>query len=150
MAPEQTLKVQKIEDGTVIDHISGGKAWEVVKLLDLDHYGGTVTVLSNVHSKTLGKKDVIKIEKKQLSKVEVNKIALVSPKASVNLIKSFTVKEKYFVELPKEVEGILRCTNPVCVTNFEPVKGKFAVETKEPLSLRCEYCERVQSGVQFK
>jgi len=150
MAAEQTLKVQKIENGTVIDHIAGGKGWEVVKLLGLEDYPGTVTLLSNVHSKSLGKKDIIKIENKQLSKKEVNKVALVSSQASVNLIKDFSVKEKFNVELPGEIVGILKCTNPVCVTHFEPCESRFAVEARNPLVLRCTYCERIQTKLEFK
>lgn len=146
---EKLLKVQKIEDGTVIDHIAAGKGWEVVKLLGLDEYPETVTLLSNVHSKSQGKKDVIKIEHKQLDKKEVDEIALVSPHASVNLIKKFEVQKKYNVKLPKEVEGILKCTNPACVTHAEPVETRFAVEKEEPLKLRCAYCERTQSGLEF-
>lgn len=144
-----TLKVQKIENGTVIDHISAGKAWEVVRLLHLDESPDTVTLLSRVHSKTLGKKDVVKVEHRQLGKSEVNKIALVSPSASVNLIKNYDVKEKYKVKLPKEVKGILKCTNPVCVTHSEPVESNFLVEDESPLKLRCAYCERVQSKLEF-
>jgi aspartate carbamoyltransferase regulatory subunit len=147
---DKTLKVQKIENGTVIDHIAAGKGWEVVKLLGLEEYGGTVTLLSNAYSKTKGKKDVIKVENKQLDKKEVNKVALVSPEAAVNLIKNFEVKEKFNVSLPQEVTGILICTNPVCVTHFEPCETRFAVESKDPLTLRCAYCERVQSKVEFK
>jgi aspartate carbamoyltransferase regulatory subunit len=146
---EKTLKVQKIEDGTVIDHIDAGKGWEVVKLLGLEESSETVMVLSNVHSKSRGKKDVIKIENMELDKDDVNKIALVSSHASVNLIKDFEVKKKYNVELPKEVVGILKCTNPVCVSLVEPVKSRFAVEKEEPLKLRCAYCERIQSGLKF-
>ena len=146
---EKMLKVQKIEDGTVIDHIVGGKGWEVVRLLGLDTYPGTVTLLSNVSSKSLGKKDIIKVEKKQLDKQEVSKVALVSPKASVNLIKDFDVKKKYKVELPEEIVGILKCSNPVCVTHFEPVQSHFTVEAKDPLTLRCVYCERIQTKLEF-
>ncbi len=147
---EKTLKVQKIEDGTVIDHIDGGKGWEVIKLLGLETYPDTVTLLSNVHSKSKGKKDIIKIEKKELDVEDVNKIALASPKASVNLIKGFEVKKKYDVKLPGEVRGILKCTNPVCITHPEPVKTRFIVEKAEPLTLRCAYCERIQSGLVFE
>jgi aspartate carbamoyltransferase regulatory subunit len=147
---ETTLKVQKIEGGTVIDHIDGGKAWEVVRLLGLDDYPETVTVLSNVHSKSKGKKDVIKIEHKELNKNEVNRIALVSAHASVNIVKDFEVKEKYNVELSKEIVNILSCTNPVCVTHSEPVKSRFTVENEEPLELKCSYCERMQRGIKFK
>lgn len=147
---EKTLKVQKIEEGTVIDHITAGKGWEVVRLLGLDNYPETVTLLSNVYSKSRGKKDIIKIEKKQLDRQEVSKVALVSPNASVNLIKGFDVKKKFNVELPAEVVGILKCINPVCVTHVEPVQSRFTVESKDPLTLRCVYCERIQSGLQFK
>lgn len=147
---EKTLKVQKIEDGTVIDHIAGGKGWEVIKLLGLESYPETVTLLSNVSSKSLGKKDIIKVEKKQLDKQEVSKVALVSPNASVNLIKGFEVKKKYKVELPQEIIGILKCNNPVCVTHFEPVQSSFTVEAKNPLTLRCVYCERIQNKLEFK
>jgi aspartate carbamoyltransferase regulatory subunit len=147
---EKTLKVNKIDAGTVIDHIDGGKAWEVVRLLGLDEYPETVTVLSNVHSKTKGKKDVIKVEHKELTKDEVNRIALVSSHASVNIIKDFEVKDKYNVELSKEIVDILSCTNPVCVTHVEPIESRFIVESKEPLELKCAYCERMQRGVKFK
>ena len=147
---DKTLKVQKIENGTVIDHISAGKGWEVVKLLELEEYNGTVTLLSNAYSKTKGKKDVIKVENKQLDKKEVNKVALEAPEASVNLITNFEVKEKINVSLPTEVAGILKCTTPVCVTYSEPCETCFAVESKDPLALRCAYCERLQSKVEFK
>jgi aspartate carbamoyltransferase regulatory subunit len=147
---EKTLKVQKIEDGTVIDHVEAGKGWDVITLLGLENFSETVMLLANVHSKTKGKKDVIKIEHKQVDKEDVNKIALVSPKASVNIIKGFEIKEKFNVKLPKEVVGILRCTNPVCVTLVEPVKSRFVVEEEDPLRLRCAYCERIQSGLVFK
>ncbi len=146
---KKTLKVQKIEEGTVIDHITAGKGWEVVRLLGFEEFPETVMVLSNVHSRSMGKKDVIKVEHKQLDKNEVNKIALVSPKASVNLIREFEVKKKYRVELEKEIIGILRCTNPACVTHVEPVKTRFTVEKQDPLTLRCTYCERIQRGLDF-
>ncbi len=147
---EKTLKVQKIEDGTVIDHINAGRGLEVVRILGLDQYTGTMALLSNVHSKELGKKDVIKVEHKELDKEDVNKIALVSPRATVNLVKDFEVKKKYKVELPKEVIGILSCTNPACITHTEPVQTRFIVEREDPLQLRCVYCERLQNKLEFK
>lgn len=147
---EKTLKVQKIEEGTVIDHIAAGKSWEVIRLLGLDDFPETITLLSNVSSKNMGKKDVIKVENKELMKEDVNKIALVSPRASVNLIKGFEVIDKHNVSLPREIVNILKCTNPVCVTLVEPIKSRFAVEEQEPLRLRCTYCERVQNGLVFK
>ena len=147
---ETTLKVQKIKDGTVIDHIAGGHAWDVVKILGLEEYPETVMVLSNIHSKKLGKKDIIKVENKELGKDEVNRVSLLSPSASVNIIKDFEVKEKYNVKVTDEVIGILKCTNPACVTQEEPITTKFIVENKDPLTLRCVYCERIQSALVFE
>jgi len=150
MAEEKTLKVQKIKEGTVIDHIDGGKAWDVIRLLGLEDYPDTVTVLANSPSKKMGKKDVVKVENKQLVKAELDKVALIAPHASVNFIKDFEVKEKYNVKVPKEVVGLLKCTNPACVTHDEPVTTRYSVESEDPLKLRCAYCERVQSGIEFE
>ncbi len=147
---DKTLKVQKIEEGTVIDHIEGGKAWEVIKLLGLDDYPATVTVLSRVNSKSKGKKDIIKIEGSELDKDDLDRVALVSPHASVNVIAGCGIKKKYNVEIPDSVKGILKCTNPNCVTHSEAVLGQFKVESKDPLRLRCIYCERAQNGLEFK
>ncbi|MBN2518365.1 MAG: aspartate carbamoyltransferase regulatory subunit [Candidatus Altiarchaeota archaeon] len=146
---EKTLKVQKIRGGTVIDHIASGHAWDVVKILGLETYPETVMVLSNITSKRLGKKDIIKVENKELKKNEVNMVSLLSPSASVNIIKNFEIKEKYNVDVPKEVIGLLKCTNPVCITHEEPVKSKFFVESEEPLTLRCAYCERILNKINF-
>jgi len=147
---ETTLKVQKIKDGTVIDHIAGGQAWDVVKILGLEEYPDTVMVLSNIHSKKLGKKDIIKVENKALGKDGVNRVSLLSPSASVNIIKNFEVKEKFNVKVTDDVIGLLKCTNPACVTHEEPITTKFVVESRDPLTLRCVYCERLQSSLVFE
>lgn len=145
----KTLKVQKIESGTVIDHIEAGSAWKVVKILGLEEYPGTVLVLSNIESKSFKKKDIIKVEKKELGKNEVDKISLVSPKATVNIIENYEIKKKYVVNIPDTVEGILKCTNPNCITNNESIRTRFSVESKNPLKIRCYFCERIQRGLEF-
>ena len=119
MTTEQTLKVQKIEDGTVIDHISAGKGWEVVKLLGLETYPETVTLLSNVYSKTFGKKDIVKIEGKIVDEDAANILALISPGATVNIIKGSKVEKKFVVELPDVLKNVGKCPNPNCMTNSE-------------------------------
>ena len=146
---DKTLKVEKIENGTVIDHITSGKAWEVVKILGLEEYPDTILLISNAPSKSQNKKDILKIENKELKKDEVAALALLAPSASVNIIKKYEVHKKFRVEVPKVVEGLLKCTNPVCVTHSEPVKTRFSVESKDPLKLRCEYCERLQNDIDF-
>jgi aspartate carbamoyltransferase regulatory subunit len=139
------LKVKKIKDGTVIDHIKAGKGKKVLDILGVENgFSQTTALLMNVPSKRIGKKDMVKIENKALEKEEVDKIALIAPHATWNVIKDFKVSKKSRIELPDSLEGILKCPNPKCVTNMnEPVKSKFKVEKKEPVKLRCVYCERV-------
>jgi len=139
---ETTLRVSKIRDGTVIDHITGGHALEVLKILGItDHVDGVVTVGMNVPSKTLGLKDMVKIEGRELKSEEVDKIALLAPHASINIIRDYEVIDKQLVRLPKIIKETVKCANPACISNSkEPVKSTFYVENEEPLRLRCHYC----------
>ena len=112
------LRVTKIADGSVIDHIAPGKAWRVLRVLGINGRSDlTVSFLTNVNSKRYRKKDVVKIEKRELTEEDLNKIALVAPEASINTIKDFEIIEKRTVELPQVVEGIVKCSNPGCITN---------------------------------
>ena len=142
---KEELKVKKIKDGTVIDHIKAGKGKKVLDILGVGNgFSQTTALLMNVPSKRIGKKDIVKIENKTLKKDEVDKIALIAPHATWNVVKDFKVINKSKIELPDTLEGILICPNPKCVTNMnEPVKSKFKVEEKEPVKLRCVYCERL-------
>lgn len=140
--PKKMLYVAKIKDGTVIDHITAGQAMNVAKILNItDRYNGVVTIAMNVASKKLGKKDMVKIEGRELNPEEVDKIALVAPHACINIIRNYEVIEKKEVKLPSIVKGIIKCANPACVSNSnEPVQPKFYVESEEPLSVKCHYC----------
>jgi aspartate carbamoyltransferase regulatory subunit len=139
---DKELRVSKIKDGTVIDHVSGGYALDVVKILGITgHEKRVVTIAVNVPSKRFKVKDIVKIEGRALNSQEVNRIALVAPHATINIIHDYTVVEKLEVELPKVIEGIVKCVNPVCISNSdEPVTAKFYVESEEPLLLKCHYC----------
>jgi aspartate carbamoyltransferase regulatory subunit len=139
---ETTLRVSKIKDGTVIDHITAGHALNVLKILGItDHVSGVVTVGMNVPSKTLGLKDMVKIEGRELKSEEVDKIALLAPHASINIIRNYKVVDKQRVRLPNIIHEAVKCANPACISNSkEPVKSTFYVESKEPLRLRCHYC----------
>ena len=141
----EELRVRKIKNGTVIDHIKAGKGKKVLDILGIeDGFPHVTALLMNVPSKRVGKKDIVKIENKALEKEEVDKIALIAPHATWNVIKDFKVTKKSRIELPDKLEGVLKCPNPKCVTNMnEPVKTKFKVEEKEPVKLRCVYCERL-------
>jgi aspartate carbamoyltransferase regulatory subunit len=139
---ETTLRVSKIKDGTVIDHITAGHALNVLKILGItDHVSGVVTVGMNVPSKTLGLKDMVKIEGRELKSEEVDKIALLAPHASINIIRNYKVVDKQRVRLPPIIREAVKCANPACISNSkEPVKSTFYVDNKEPLRLRCHYC----------
>jgi aspartate carbamoyltransferase regulatory subunit len=138
----QELRASKIKDGTVIDHISGGYALEVIRILGITGREKRVmTIAINVPSKRLKVKDIVKIEGRALNSGEVNRIALVAPNATINIIRNFAVVEKLVVKLPRVIEDIIKCTNPICVSNSnEPVHAKFYVEGEDPLLLRCHYC----------
>ncbi len=139
---ERELRVSKIKDGTVIDHIRAGYALDVVNILGITGKEKRVmTIAINVPSKRFGVKDLVKIEGKALSPQEVNRIALVAPHASINFIKNYEVTSKFEVKLPQIIEGIVKCANPCCVSNSsEPITSKFHVQHDEPLVLKCYYC----------
>lgn len=139
---EMELKVSKIKDGTVIDHIRGGYALDVVKILGITGKEKRVmTITINVPSKRFGVKDIVKIEGKALNSQEVNRIALAAPHASINIVRNYAVVEKLEVKLPSVIEGIIECVNPCCISNSdEPINSKFYLKTKEPLLLKCHYC----------
>jgi len=139
---ENELRVSKIKDGTVIDHISGGYALDVVKILGITgREKRVITIAINVPSKQFKFKDIVKIEGRAPNPKEVNLIALVAPHASINTIRDYKVVEKLEVKLPKVVEGVVKCVNPGCISNSnEPALAKFYVECEEPLLLKCHYC----------
>jgi aspartate carbamoyltransferase regulatory subunit len=139
---EKMLRVSKIKDGTVIDHITAGLALGVVKILGITgEEKGPITVAINVPSKRLKTKDIVKIEGRELKPQEVAKIALLAPHASINIIREYKVVKKLEIRLPKTIEDIVKCANPACISNSnEPVKAKFYVDCEEPLLLKCHYC----------
>jgi aspartate carbamoyltransferase regulatory subunit len=139
-AENKGLLVRRIQNGTVIDHIAAGEALNVVKILGIT--GSTEEALSiatNVPSGQMGKKDIVKLNDRELLKEEVDRIALISPHATINIIRNYKVCEKKGVEIPTLVEGIVRCPNPGCITNTnEPIRSRFSVTQK---GLRCSYCD---------
>jgi aspartate carbamoyltransferase regulatory subunit len=139
---EIDLRVSKIKDGTVIDHIRGGYALDVIKILGITGKEKRVmTITINVPSKRFKVKDIVKIEDRALNSQEVNRIALVAPHASINIIHNYKVEKKLEVVLPKVIEGIIKCVNPCCISNSgEPVISRFYVKNEEPLLLKCHYC----------
>lgn len=144
----QELKVQPIRNGTVIDHISAGRAIAVLRILGMPRPGwtSTITAAMNVPS-SRGRKDILKIEDREVDPAEVNKISLIAPNATINIVREYEVIRKDVVELPEKVSGIVKCPNQNCVTNHEPIKTQFLVAARDPLRLRCGYCDRELTDV---
>lgn len=143
------FKVTPIRNGTVIDHIAVGTAMKVLRIIGVkEDVGSTVSILMHVPSAKAGWKDIVKIEDRELDPHELDRIALVSPNATINIIRDYNVAEKFVVEVPEVVRGIVRCGNPGCITNQnEPVETEFTVVEKKPLVLRCHYCDRLLANV---
>lgn len=139
---ETELRVSKIEDGTVIDHISGGQAINVLAILGIDGDSGEeVSVGMNVPSDRLGRKDIVKVEGRELSQNEVDVLSLIAPAASINIVRDFEVVEKHRVTRPESVDGVLSCPNANCIsTENEPIESRFDVLDE---GVRCTYCETI-------
>lgn len=140
---EREYKVFKIENGTVIDHIPHWKALDVIELLDLRQTMGLVTLGIGLSSAKLGKKDLLKIEQRQLTSQEMHQLALVAPQATINLIENGKRVKKHNVVLPDRIDRLVRCSNIGCITRHEAVPTRFHTLHREPLRLRCHYCNWV-------
>ena len=141
------LKVSAIRNGTVIDHIPTESVFHVFKILNLDKTKNQVYFGTNLDSKKHGKKGIIKISDKYFEDEEINKIALVAPKATLIEIKDYDVVRKEKVQLPEFVDKIVKCFNPKCVTNNEDVPTSFKVteDHKGNMKLFCKYCEKTMA-----
>ncbi len=137
------LQVSAIKNGTVIDHIPAERLFTVLNILKLNHIETLVTFGTNLESKRLGKKGIIKVENIYFKEKDINKIALIAPQAKLNVIKDYEVVEKWEVKIPDEINGIVKCVNPMCITNHEKITTKFAVVSKDSLALKCHYCEKI-------
>ncbi|HAK47057.1 MAG TPA: aspartate carbamoyltransferase regulatory subunit [Spirochaeta sp.] len=139
------LKVDAIKDGTVIDHIPGGRAVQVLKILN-GSAQDTVSIGMNLLSGKYGRKDIVKIENHELSADEVNRIAIIAPTASITIIRDYEAAEKRKVEIPGELINIAHCPNPNCITNHETISTRFDRHknpTDDRTEFMCHYCEKI-------
>ncbi len=137
------IRIVKIHNGTVIDHIRAGHALEVLQILGITgKEGSVVTLAMNISSSRIGSKDIVKIEDRFLEDSEVARIALVAPEATINKIRDSQVIDKRRVELPDQLTNIVICPNPRCITNKErePILPKYQVVSRKPIKLKCLYC----------
>ena len=138
------LVVSALENGTVLDHIPAKNVYKALDILNLKGIENQITIGINLVSKVHGEKGIIKIADKFFEDEELNKLALIAPNATVNIIRDFKVVEKKKLEMPKEVIAIARCRNPKCVTNHQPIKTRFAtVEKNNEIKLLCHFCEKI-------
>lgn len=137
------LAVSALRDGTVIDGIPPEALFEVASILNLERISAPVTIGNNLPSSKMGRKGIIKIADTTLPEQTLNRIALAAPGARVNIIRDYKVAEKFAVRLPAEIIGLIKCENPKCITNNEPMKTKFRVLTESPVSIECCYCGRI-------
>ncbi|MFC1688682.1 aspartate carbamoyltransferase regulatory subunit [Pseudomonadota bacterium] len=139
---EKYMKVQRIEHGTVIDHILPGKAFDVLRVLGISN-DRSMSILINSHSRKGGTKDILKIEDVELSDEEASRLALVSPHATINIIVQGEVVKKFNAEAPELVRGVLSCSNPNCISNQnEPIQSEFRLSKDADHGYVCSYCER--------
>jgi aspartate carbamoyltransferase regulatory subunit len=144
MSDSSQLLVRRIKDGTVIDHIESAKALLVLRALNITgKEGNVITVALNVPSSKHRKKDIIKVENRFLETDETNKLALIAPHATINIIKDYKLVEKRKIQLPDSIVGIFRCPNLKCITNSdEDINPIINIMDKEKIILKCRYCAR--------
>lgn len=133
--------VAAIKNGTVIDHIPAAKTYLVANILELESIGTPLTIGNNYASKKVGKKGIIKVTDKYFTNEEISRLSVVAPKIVLNIIKDYEVVEKKTVETPNELKGIVRCNNPNCITNNEPMNTIFTIADKDNRILKCHYCD---------
>ncbi|HCJ46169.1 MAG TPA: aspartate carbamoyltransferase regulatory subunit [Prevotella sp.] len=141
---KKELQVAAIENGTVIDHIPSEKTYEVARLLHLTDIDAPTLIGYNLPSKRLGRKGIIKITNKYFTDEEISRLSVIAPNVVLNIIKDYEVVEKKMVVTPNELHGIIKCNNPKCITNNEPMDTFFTVIDKEKGIVKCHYCDKEQ------
>lgn len=146
------LAVAALQNGTVIDHIPAQLVFKVVRLLGIEKLDSSVTIGYNLDSKKLGKKGILKVADVFFPDDTLNRLALVAPNVNVNIINDYKVVKKFKVALSDDIAGIVKCTNPKCITNNEPMKTRFHVIDRDNVTIKCHYCERsvVRDEIELK
>jgi len=143
-ANKEQMMVAALENGSVIDHIPTDKLFTIVQLLELDKFDNEVVIANNLGSQVMGRKGLIKISKKFFTEEEISKLAVVCPKIKLTVIKNYNVVEKREINLPETLVNIVKCANPVCITNNEPMRTYFNIHNATRTA-KCRYCGKEQS-----
>ena len=147
---KEELQVVALKNGTVIDHIPTDKLFTIVSLLGLKNSDLNITIGNNLSSKKLGKKGLIKVADRFFTDEDISRLSVVAPNVTLNIIRDYEVVEKKEVVMPDVVKGIVKCGNPNCITNNEPMTTIFHVLCKENGVLKCHYCEKEQNKESIK
>lgn len=151
MDEKKQFLVSAIENGTVIDHITVGYALKIVRILNLAAYDHIVTIGLNLPSRDMGTKDLVKVEGRELTQEEVNSIAILAPHATINIVQHYDVVKKFRVQIPRQIQRVIICPNPKCITNSEVMDTLFSVHVKgENIVVQCNYCERMFAREEIK
>ena len=145
---KEHMMVAAIENGSVIDHIPTDKLFTVAQLLDLEKCSTEVVIANNLKSQVMNRKGLIKISGKFFTEDEINKLAVVCPNIRVVVSRDYKVAEKIEVTLPETLTDIVKCANPVCITNNEPMRTVFY--RKDDQTLKCRYCGKEQKIADIK
>lgn len=151
MTQEKKLLVSAIKNGTVIDHIDAGHALKIIRILNLADHQKVVTVGLNLPSRAMKFKDIIKVEGRELTPEEANRVAILAPTASLNIIRNYEVVKKFNLKLPEKIDHLLVCPNLKCITNHEPMDSSFKIfPVGHEVKVKCVYCEKTfnQSEIQ--
>ena len=136
------MNIDTIKDGYVIDHITPGNAIKIYRLLNLEDLECQVALITNVKSKKMKVKDLIKVGK--LIDINIDKIAYIDPKATINIVKNSKIIEKQILELPETLINVCKCNNPRCITSTERnLDQVFNLTDKLEKTYRCQYCESI-------
>jgi aspartate carbamoyltransferase regulatory subunit len=144
------LVVSALENGTVLDHIPAENVYKALDILNLKGVESQITIGINLASRIYGKKGIIKVADKFFSDEEISRLSVVAPNVVLSVIRDYDVVEKKEVITPDELHGIVRCSNPKCITNNEPMSTFFHVVDKQAGTLKCHYCEKEQNKSKVK
>ncbi|MCQ2610894.1 MAG: aspartate carbamoyltransferase regulatory subunit [Treponema sp.] len=134
------LNVDTIKNGLVIDHICAGLGPKIFSWLGLDKAKFTAALVMNVPSKTLGRKDIIKVD--NIINIDYSVLGFIDPNITVNVIKDEQRVKKIKMELPNTVENVIKCKNPRCITATEHyVKQVFRLVDYNKALYCCEFCD---------
>ena len=139
------MNIDSIKNGIVLDHIQAGRSMEIYRFLNLEALDCPVAIIKNALSKSMGRKDIIKIDANL--DVDLNALGYIDPGITINVIENEKRVRKYHPELPEQLVGVMKCKNPRCITATEQeLAHVFRLTDRENRVYRCLYCETQANG----